>query len=215
MTAISEHVEQLWADDITPALQRYIEIPNVSASYDAEWEAHGYMDEAVQLVRQWCAARPIDGLTVDVHRIPGRTPLIVAEVPASEPGARRPHGVALRAPRQAAGDDRVARRAGAVDAGRSRATGCTAAAAPTTGTPPSRRCSAIEVAKAHGLDHARCVVLIEASEESGSPDLPAHLERLADVIGRPDLVICLDSWAADTRAAVGHDVVARPRRRTS
>ena len=57
---------------------------------------------------------------------------------------------------------------------------------------------AIEVAQAHGLDHARLVVLIEASEESGSPDLPAHLERVGDVIGRPDLVICLDSWAADT-----------------
>ena len=95
MTTISEHVEQLWADDITPALQRYIEIPNVSASYDAEWETHGYMDEAVQLVRQWCAARSIDGLTVDVYRIPGRTPLIVAEVPASGPA---PLEVLLTAP---------------------------------------------------------------------------------------------------------------------
>ena len=73
---------------------------------------------------------------------------------------------------------------------------------------------AIEVAKAHGLDHARLVVLIEASEESGSPDLPAH--RRAP--GRPSsddpsLVICLDSGAADTRAAVGDDLAARPRRR--
>jgi acetylornithine deacetylase/succinyl-diaminopimelate desuccinylase-like protein len=58
---------------------------------------------------------------------------------------------------------------------------------------------AIEAAKAHGLDHARLVVLVEASEESGSPDLPAHLDQLADVVGRPDLVLCLDSWAADTQ----------------
>src|SRR6185437_12953544 len=29
--------------------------------------------------------------------------------------------------------------------------------------------------------------------ESGSPDLPAHLDDLADRLGRPDLVICLDS----------------------
>ena len=85
MSAISEHVERVWADDIMPALQRYIAIPNVSASYDADWEAHGHMEEAVQLVRDWCAARPIDGLTVDVQRIPGRTPLIVCEVPATDP----------------------------------------------------------------------------------------------------------------------------------
>ena len=108
MSAISGHVERVWADDITPALQRYIAIPNVSVSYDADWEAHGYMDEAVQLVREWCAARPIKGITVDVHRIPGRTPLILVEVPASDPARSRPNGAAVRTPRQAAGDDRMA-----------------------------------------------------------------------------------------------------------
>jgi acetylornithine deacetylase/succinyl-diaminopimelate desuccinylase-like protein len=40
------------------------------------------------------------------------------------------------------------------------------------------------------------VVLIEASEESGSPDLPAYVEKLADRI-RPDLVVCLDSGCGD------------------
>ena len=39
------------------------------------------------------------------------------------------------------------------------------------------------------------VVLIEASEESGSPDLEAHLQALAPRIGQPDLVVCLDSGA--------------------
>jgi hypothetical protein len=44
-----------------------------------------------------------------------------------------------------------------------------------------------------GLPHARCVVLIEACEESGSYDLPAYVDHLADRIGRPSLVVCLDS----------------------
>ena len=159
------------------------------------------MEEAVQLVREWCAARPIDGLTVDVHRIPGRTPLIVAEVPASNPAlAERTvllYGHLDKQPemtgwRDGLGPwtpviegDRLYGRGGADD-------GYAAFAA----------LLAIEVAKAHGLDHARLVVLIEASEESGSPDLPAHLERLADVIGRPELVICLDS-GRPTRSGCG------------
>ena len=29
-----------------------------------------------------------------------------------------------------------------------------------------------------GAPHARCLVLIEASEESGSPDLPAYIDHL-------------------------------------
>ncbi len=112
-----------------------------------------------------------------MHRIPGRTPLIVAEVPASGPAlAERTvllYGHLDKQPemtgwRDGLGPwtpviegDRLYGRGGADD-------GYAAFAA----------LSAIEVAKAHGLDHARCVVLIEASEESGSPDLPAHLERL-------------------------------------
>ena len=36
-------------------------------------------------------------------------------------------------------------------------------------------------------------ILIEASEESGSPDLAAHLVNLRERIGTPRLVICLDS----------------------
>ena len=37
------------------------------------------------------------------------------------------------------------------------------------------------------------MVLIEASEESGSPDLEPYLDHLADRVGTPDLVVCLDS----------------------
>ncbi len=44
-----------------------------------------------------------------------------------------------------------------------------------------------------GVPHARCVVLIEACEESGSYDLPAYVDHLADRIGKPSLVVCLDS----------------------
>jgi acetylornithine deacetylase/succinyl-diaminopimelate desuccinylase-like protein len=197
MTAIGDQLERTWTDDIVPALQRYLTIPNVSVAYDADWAEHGYMDEAVQLIREWCAARQIEGLTVDVHRLPGRTPLILAEVPASKPElASRTvllYGHLDKQPemtgwRNGLGPwtpviegDRLYGRGGADD-------GYAAFAA----------LAAIEAAQAHGLDHARCIVVIEAAEESGSPDLPAYLERFADVIGRPDLVVCLDSGAADT-----------------
>ncbi|MCX7621747.1 MAG: M20/M25/M40 family metallo-hydrolase [Acidimicrobiales bacterium] len=56
--------------------------------------------------------------------------------------------------------------------------------------------TALEAVQAAGGGHARCVLLIEASEESGSPDLPAHLAHLEDRLGSVDLVICLDSGAA-------------------
>jgi acetylornithine deacetylase/succinyl-diaminopimelate desuccinylase-like protein len=55
--------------------------------------------------------------------------------------------------------------------------------------------AAIEAARAEGTPHARCVILIEATEESGSYDLPVYVEALAPRIGAVSLVICLDSGA--------------------
>ena len=166
-------------------------------AYDADWVANGHMEAAVELIHDWCAARPIDGLTVDVQRIPGRSPVIVCEIPATDASlADRTvllYGHLDKQPeftgwRDGLGPwtpvlegDRLYGRGGADD-------GYAAFAA----------LLAIEAAEAEGHPHARCIVLIEASEESGSPDLPAHVEALADRLGEPELVVCLDSGCLDT-----------------
>ena len=53
--------------------------------------------------------------------------------------------------------------------------------------------AAIKSLQAQNIPHSRCVILIEACEESGSYDLPFYIDALADRIGTPSLVICLDS----------------------
>ena len=64
-----------------------------------------------------------------------------------------------------------------MEAGDSKAIASMGVAVLTTATPPSLAAGHRGRASG-GLSHARCVVLIEASEESGSPDLPAYLEAL-------------------------------------
>jgi acetylornithine deacetylase/succinyl-diaminopimelate desuccinylase-like protein len=181
---------------VLPVLTEYIRIPNVSKAFDADWDTHGYMEQAVTMIRDWCAARPIEGLAVDVHRLPGLTPVIVCEVPATDPAlADRTvllYGHLDKQPEMAGWreglgpwtpvleGDRLYGRGGADD-------GYAAFAA----------LVAVESAQAAGIPHARLVVLIEASEESGSPDLPAHVEALAERIGEPELVVCLDGGCLD------------------
>ncbi len=36
-----------WDDEIVPQLVEYIRIPNKSPMFDADWVAHGYMEDAV------------------------------------------------------------------------------------------------------------------------------------------------------------------------
>jgi len=194
---LAERIDRVWDDEVMPTLCDYIGIPNLSISFDPDWEANGHMEAAVAMIRDWCAARPIARLTVDVQRLPGRTPLVICEVPASTADLadrtvllyghldKQPEMVGWRAgldPWKAVVEgDRLYGRGGADD-------GYAAFAA----------LLAIEGAQSAGLPHGRCIVLIEASEESGSPDLPAHLDALADRLGRPELVLCLDSGCMDT-----------------
>ena len=53
--------------------------------------------------------------------------------------------------------------------------------------------SALMALREQGVPHAHCIVLIEACEESGSYDLPYYIDHLAQRIGSPALVVCLDS----------------------
>jgi acetylornithine deacetylase/succinyl-diaminopimelate desuccinylase-like protein len=53
--------------------------------------------------------------------------------------------------------------------------------------------TALRALQLQKLPHARAVIIIEACEESGSPDLPFYIEHLKPRIGIPDLIICLDS----------------------
>jgi acetylornithine deacetylase/succinyl-diaminopimelate desuccinylase-like protein len=66
-----------------PSLVDYIKIPNKSPAYDAEWESHGYMDDAVKLMEAWARARISTwaGATLEVVRLKGRTPVLFFEIP--------------------------------------------------------------------------------------------------------------------------------------
>ena len=64
-------------------LIEYIRIPNKSPAFDKDWAAHGYMDDAVKLMEAWARARlpALKGATLEVVRLPNRTPVILIEVP--------------------------------------------------------------------------------------------------------------------------------------
>ena len=53
--------------------------------------------------------------------------------------------------------------------------------------------TAIRALQEQGVPHAKCVVIIEGCEESGSFDLPYYIDLLEDRIGSPSLVVCLDA----------------------
>src|SRR5487761_2380361 len=82
---IESDIGSLWDDEVVPQLTDYIRIPNKSPMFDPQWAEHGHMDAAVALLERWARDKLPDlpGATLEVVRLPGRSPLIFMDVPAS------------------------------------------------------------------------------------------------------------------------------------
>ena len=184
-------VQRAWDDDIVPTLTEYIRIPAKSPMFDAHWAEHGHLERAVGLITDWARRRKIEGLAIEVVRLPGRTPVILMEAPGTGGDTVLLYGHCDKQPEMVGW---------AADAGPwipvRRGNRLFGRGAGDDGYAAFAALTAIEALQAQGMAHRRCVVLIEASEESGSPDLPAYVEALADRI-RPGLVVCLDSGCGD------------------
>ena len=196
--AVAERVEQVWDVDVLPALVDYIRIPNLSPMFDPDWQLAGHMAAAVEHVRGWCAKRPIAGLTISVRELEGRTPLIVIDVPAfgASATARTDDVVLLyghldKQPPMTGWRDDLDPFTPVFDGDRLYGRGSA-----DDGYAAFAALTALEAVQAAGGSHARCVLLVEASEESGSPDLPDHMDALGSMVGSPSLVVALDSFCA-------------------
>jgi acetylornithine deacetylase/succinyl-diaminopimelate desuccinylase-like protein len=183
-------IEQCWGDEIVPTLIEYIKIPNKSPAFDPDWAAHGYMDEAVALFERWARATlpSLPGASLETIRLPGRTPVIVIDVPGAGGDTVLLYGHLDKQPEMLGWTDGfgpwVPRLEGDKLYGRGGAD---------DGYAMFGALSALLALREQGVPHARCVILIEACEESGSYDLPYYVDHLAACLGNPSLVVCLDS----------------------
>ncbi|TDK27454.1 M20/M25/M40 family metallo-hydrolase [Luteimonas aestuarii] len=189
---IDRYVDAKWEDEIVPQLVEYIRIPNKSPMFDADWAAHGYMDDAVKLMEGWARAQSIPGMQVEVVRLEGRTPLILIDIPAAHGGSNDDcvllYGHLDKQPEMTGWDDDLGPWKPVLRDGKLYGRG-----GADDGYAIYGSLAAILALQDQQVPHARCVVLIEACEESGSYDLPAYVDHLADRIGKPSLVVCLDS----------------------
>jgi acetylornithine deacetylase/succinyl-diaminopimelate desuccinylase-like protein len=181
-------VNKVWDESILERLTAYVRIPNKSPMFDPEWESHGYMEAAIQLMADWCRAQPVRGMKVEIRRLPGKTPLLLVDVPGELPGAVLLYGHLDKQPEFTGWLPGLGPWEPVVRDGKLYGRG-----AADDGYAVFSSLTAIAALQAQKVALPRCVLLIEACEESGSVDLPAHLDALGDSIGDPSLVVCLDA----------------------
>jgi acetylornithine deacetylase/succinyl-diaminopimelate desuccinylase-like protein len=187
---VSQFMDGIWDDEIIPVLSDYIRIPNKSPAFDPDWESHGYMDRAVKMFSAWAKQKlaQLPGSSLDVVRLSGRTPLIFIEVPGTAPGTIMMYGHLDKQPEMVGWADGLGPWTPVLKDGKLYGRG-----GADDGYAMFAAISALLALKEQNVPHARTVIIIEACEESGSPDLPFYIDHLADRIGAVDLVVCLDS----------------------
>jgi len=189
---LSAFVDENWERSILPSLSDFIKIPCLSPHFDADWESSGHIEAAVDHITRWCREQGPEGLELEVVRLPGRTPLIFMEVRGEGDGTVLLYGHLDKQPEMVGWDedkgpwkpvlqdDKLYGRGGGDD-----------------GYAVYTSLLAIRALQEQGLSHPRCVILIEACEESGSYDLPHYIDALQERIGTPGLIVCIDSGAGN------------------
>jgi acetylornithine deacetylase/succinyl-diaminopimelate desuccinylase-like protein len=194
-SALTGFVDRKWDDEIVPALTDYITIPAKSPAFDPDWEKHGYLERVVADAANWAQAQRVQGLKLEIVRLPGRTPVIFFETPATRSRSsdtvvlyghldKQPEFDGWRkdlgpwTPKYEEG--KLYGRGGADDGYAIYASLCALAALDT-----------------QGVERPRCVGLIETCEESGSYDLLPYVDALRERLGNVALVVCLDSGAGN------------------
>jgi acetylornithine deacetylase/succinyl-diaminopimelate desuccinylase-like protein len=190
--SMQKFVDEVWMDSIVPELVEYIRIPAKSPHFDPDWEKNGYIEDAVKQIFSWCQAQGIKGMQSEIVRLPGRTPLIFMEIAGDSDDTILMYGHLDKQPEMTGWadglgpwipvmrDGKLYGRGGADD-----------------GYAAYASLTALAALQREGIPHARCVVIIEACEESGSYDLPFYIDHLRSRIGTPSLVVCLDSGAGN------------------
>ncbi len=181
-------IDKVWDESIVDRLTAYVRIPNKSPMFDPDWERNGHMEAAVTLMADWCRQQRVPGMRTEVRRLPGKTPLLLVDIPGELPGCVLLYGHLDKQPEFTGWLPGLGPWEPVIRDGKLYGRG-----AADDGYAVFSSLTAIAALKAQKVPLARCVLLIEACEESGSVDLPAHLEALGDMIGDPSLVVCLDA----------------------
>jgi len=190
--SLAATIERNWNESIVPRLIDYIRIPAKSPHFDPRWVENGHIEGVIRLAEAWDRAQSIEGLKLEIVRLPGRTPLLYFDIPGSGRRTVVLYGHLDKQPEMTGWRDGLGPWAPVVEDGKLYGRG-----GADDGYAVFASLAAIAALQAQGIPHARCVGLIETCEESGSYDLPPYLELLAPRMGAVDFVVGLDSGCGD------------------
>ncbi len=189
------HTTAKWDGDIVKQLTDYVAIPAKSPGFDKDWAEHGYIETVMRNAAAWVEAQKVEGLTLEVVRLPGRTPVLFFEIAATKPASSQTvlmYGHLDKQPEFTGWRNDLGPWTPKYEEGKLYGRG-----AADDGYAVYASIAAVQALKAQNVPHPRIVGLVETCEESGSYDLLPYIDALRGRLGDVSLVICLDSGAGN------------------
>jgi acetylornithine deacetylase/succinyl-diaminopimelate desuccinylase-like protein len=185
-------INDFWNKKALPGLCEFIKIPNQSPEFDNNWEKNGYMDDAANTVIEWCKENSPKEMKIENLQTPGRTPFIVITIPGNINKNILFYGHIDKQPPGKGWDDDLGPYKPTIKNNRIYGRGTV-----DDGYAVFTAITAVLALQRQNIDHPNIQIMLEASEESGSIDLPFYLENFSEKIHNPDRLICLDSGCGD------------------
>jgi acetylornithine deacetylase/succinyl-diaminopimelate desuccinylase-like protein len=182
--------------NILPSFKEFLSVPNISPSYDKDWNKNGFLKQAATVLLEYAQNIGISGLNASLctGEEENVTPFLYIDIDSTSKDEKRVllYGHYDKQPpltgwEQGKGpyspiveDDYLYGRGAADD-------GCSFYAALTS----------IKALQKFKIPHPKIIILIEGCEESGSIDLPFYIEKYKKFIGSPDLIVAMDGGGLD------------------
>lgn len=196
--SLNNLLEKLLREKALPALQKFIEIPNLSRAFDPEWATNGLSEKACQFCVDFARDIGLKDVTVEMHKDEGKTPLLLGVVEPTREGKHKNimmYGHIDKQPHLTEGwseglhpttpviKDGLLYGRGGVDDGYNFFTVI----------------CMVKAMQDLKIPYDRFVLFYETDEESKSRDIPYYLSKFESVIGKPEVMFCLDAGSVSNK----------------
>ncbi len=174
---------------------QFIRIPNLSRDFDPEWATNGLLEKAGEFVMAWIGRQGLKGLdNLQMLTEEGRTPFLVGSMEGSKGKESKNiffYGHIDKQPHLLPWREGLSPTEPVIENGKLYGRGSS-----DDGYAPFASAVIMKLLQ-RMPDYPRAVFLFEADEETESKDLIYYMTQKKDILGTPDMLICLDSGAGN------------------
>ncbi|CDW75791.1 peptidase m20 [Stylonychia lemnae] len=194
--AVLDFVHQAFNNEYLEGLKEFVRIPSLAPLFDPEWQTNGHLYRQCDHLVNFAKSQDLKGVNITALKDEGKSPFLIVNVEPTDPTSESCVLLYGHMDKQPFGEGWKTEPTDPViqpdEKGVLKLYG---RGSSDDGYAFFSALLAIKACQANGRAHPRCIITIEGSEEGEIDDLLYYIQNYKHLMGKPQLVICLDSEA--------------------